>query len=209
MQYFVKDSQPFPVSTGSPPTRSQVLTPLSPHLKGDDNHENFFVFIWQDMFNESPARANKGNSDEQKSTLQSERETDTAVRGFILSHFLLCPVLSYDSKATNPNTCLAIHNFGKCLSCHSEADVLAYNCVSHSNITLHSQLSICAIFSWGSHPFTIVNRREHWQLYPLTIHTKNKLDTWILAWTKKRKAFLLLLLLHPHKYQFSAAALSK
>ena len=43
------------------------------------------------MFNESPACANKGDSDEQKSTLQSERETDTAMRDFILSHPLFCP----------------------------------------------------------------------------------------------------------------------
>lgn len=99
-----------------------------------------------------------------------------------------------DSKATNPNKCLAICKSGKCLSYKSEADVFAYNCAPHSNITLHSQLSIQAIFSWGSHPFTIMNRRKHWQLHPLTIHTKCKLDTWILVWIKNSKAFLLLLL---------------
>lgn len=39
-----------------------------------------------------------------------------------------------------------------------------------------------------------MNRRKHWQLHPLTIHTKSKLDTWILVWIKNSKAFLLLLL---------------
>lgn len=39
-----------------------------------------------------------------------------------------------------------------------------------------------------------MNRRKHWQLHPLSIHTKSKLDTWILLWIKNSKAFLLLLL---------------
>lgn len=80
MWYLVKDSQPYTAFRSSSPTRQEVLTQLSPHLKWDDNHEDFFVFIWQDVFNESPACAYQGDSDEQKSTLQSERERDTAVR---------------------------------------------------------------------------------------------------------------------------------
>lgn len=128
--------------SSSSPTRQEISAQLSPHLKWDDNHENFFVFIWQDVFNESPACANEGDSDEQKSSLQSGRQTDTAVRDLILFYHTSssAQVSPTANKATNPNKCFPIHNFGKHLSIPQQwSRCTCYNCVSQSNIRPHSQ----------------------------------------------------------------------
>jgi len=160
------------------------------------------------MFNESPACANKGDSDEQKSTLQSERETDTAVRDFVLSHFLFCPgsLLQLVKPQTQTNALLFIILASVYPTTVKQMYLLTT--VYHSNITLHSQLSIYAIFSWGSHPFTHREQEKTRAAAP-SYHSHKEQIRHLNISTKKSTAFLLFLLLHSDKYQFSAAALYK
>lgn len=98
------------------------------------------------MFNESPACTNKGNSDEQKRTLQSERNRHHSERLYFTTFPLLPRFSPTISKATNPNKCLAIHSFGKCLSYNSETDVLSYNCVSQQYYASFTIVNTCNLF---------------------------------------------------------------
>lgn len=45
-----------------------------PYLQWDDDHEDLFVFIGKDVLNESPARADECDGDEQEGPFQAAKE---------------------------------------------------------------------------------------------------------------------------------------
>lgn len=97
------------------------------------------------MFNESPACSNEGNSDEQKSTLKSEREADNARRYFIL------PLQPRSSliQSVKPQTqiaSLAIHNSSKCLSYISKQMPCLQPCITQQHYPSFTTTNICSLF---------------------------------------------------------------